>query len=74
MATAISSRSIRTWMWNHAAEYADPRTGEINSTHLAEACAHHFGADHWLDHDTHEVWELAVDVAEEWEANRDESI
>jgi hypothetical protein len=74
MATKTTGELILTWMEKNVAEYADPQTGEINSTHLAEACAHHFDADHWLDDETHEVWELAIDVANEWEANRDESI
>jgi hypothetical protein len=64
------TNAMRIWMLNNVANHVDRRTGEVNLTSLAEACAHHFDAHHWLDDDTHEVWDLAIDVAEYWEANR----
>ena len=31
------------------------------ATELAESTADHFGAWHWLDDETHVVWELALE-------------
>lgn len=39
--------------------------GEVNLTLLAENTAHALGRDEWLDDPDHEVWEVAIEVAEE---------
>ena len=38
--------------------------GICNLTTLAEDCAHELGHDEWLDDPDHEVWEIAVDMAD----------
>lgn len=40
---------------------------DVNTTQLAEDCAHAFEHDDWLDDDTHIVWDAAVAVTEWWE-------
>lgn len=52
---------IRPWMAAHYKEFISPRTGELNCTTLAEACAHALGHDEWLDQEFHEVWEIALE-------------
>jgi len=43
----------------------DARTGEVNSTRLAEVAADAEEHWEWLDDDLHWVWDAAVEV--EWE-------
>lgn len=45
----------------------DNHTNEVNATQLAENIAHHFGCDHWLDDETHFVWEIALTAGAEFE-------
>ena len=46
-----------------AEEHIDHLTGEINTTGLAEDAAWHFDHDDWLDDETHDVWDAAIEVA-----------
>lgn len=60
--------SARRWMQAHADEHTDPRTGELNLTAIAEACAAAFGVDGIggpLDDETHWIWEVPVTLAGE---------
>jgi hypothetical protein len=43
----------------------DPQTGEVNMTALAEVVAHELDHDEWLDDPNHELWSIALAVAEE---------
>lgn len=45
-------------------ECIDRTTGLANLTELAEAAAHELDHDEWLDDETHEVWDLAIEVAD----------
>lgn len=68
--TADDKSKVRNWMRSHAHEYEDKRTGEVNATELAEAAADEFGhkdVGDWLDDETHWVWDLAADAAEQHE-------
>lgn len=62
----LARKSIRDWMrrelYVSAADYDD--CGEINVTLLAENCAIDLGHEEWLDDDLHEVWSIAVEMAE----------
>ena len=60
----IANQEIESYMQDHVADCADPKTGEVNCTFLAEDTAGHFGHDEWLDDPYHTVWAFAVDVAE----------
>lgn len=48
------TKRIRDWMRLNAQDYDNP-------TALAEACAHEFNHDEWLDDDTHEIWDHALE-------------
>ena len=61
--------NIRKWMLAHKNEYRDPRTNEINCTTLAEECALELYPGEWLP-ETHEVWDVAVDIENEDEIER----
>ena len=56
--------NVLNWMKHEAKNCEDPKTGEVNTTELAENAAHEFDSDEWLDDDTHWVWDLAVKAAE----------
>jgi hypothetical protein len=45
-------------------EIFDNRTREVNLTALAEAAAHHFDHNEWLDNPDHWVWDAAIDAVE----------
>ena len=64
----ITNQEIEAYMQGHVADCADPKTGEVNCTFLAEDTAHHFEHDEWLDDAYHHVWAAAVDIAEIHEA------
>ena len=44
--------------------YTDGTTGEVNATALAEDVAEELDRDHWLDDETHFLWEVALEEAE----------
>lgn len=70
----MEPKEVRTWMKLHAADYVDPKTGEVNATALAEGAASEFGNDEIggpLDDETHWVWEFALKAAEAEEKNRE---
>jgi hypothetical protein len=61
----FNQRQARTWMRDNAEDYRDPKTGEINSTALAEACAETFDVKDEggpLDDETHWIWDEAARV------------
>lgn len=45
----------------------DSITGEYIAGIIAEAVAHDLDHDEWLDDETHPVWDIAADVAEQME-------
>lgn len=52
------------WMRSNAHEYAyGQHDRAMNLTQLAEAAAHWFDRDEWLDDPDHFVWDLAMKVA-----------
>lgn len=53
---------VRRWMEHNWKPHVDSRTGEVNMTWLAEAAAHEFERDEWLDDPDHFVWVAAADV------------
>jgi hypothetical protein len=72
--TLMKRREAIKFMVSIADEYDDG--AEVSCTGLAEACADHFGCNHEggpLDDETHEIWDWAVDAAEEYERLRDEA-
>ena len=55
--------AVRSWMRVNKRDFADPRTGEINATTLAEAAADAFEQNHVggpLDDPDHWIWEVAI--------------
>jgi hypothetical protein len=58
----MESKRINQWMWAHLEYHRDPKTLEINCTSLAEECALELYPGEWIP-ETHEVWNIAVDVA-----------
>ena len=65
----MEAKSIFRWMKKNLEDHRDPRTSEINSTILAEECALELYPGEWLS-DTHLVWDIAVDIADEDEKRR----
>ena len=66
----MSEKTARTWMERNVADYVDNMTGEVSCTQLAEACCQHFDTNHEggpLDDPDHWVWDLAAQVATDWE-------
>jgi len=56
------------WCMANAHQHTEPhRTCEVNSTSLAEACAHAHGHDEWMDDEIHDVWDAAAEAAEQFE-------
>ena len=49
--------------------YYDHRTCEVNYTRLAEAAAHHFDHDEWLDDSDHWIWEAPIEAAQACKAD-----
>ena len=49
---------------NVAHSWDCPDSNFVNLTELAEAAAHELNHDEWLDDESHEVWEVAIVVAE----------
>lgn len=65
-----SKVAVKAWMRKHVADYADPKTGEVNMTSLAEDAAGEFDKKDlggWLDDETHWVWDAAQEVADSYE-------
>ncbi len=60
----ISNDKIRKFMQSIVKEHVDKLTDEVNCTTLSEATAYHFNHDEWLDDSNHEVWGIAIQVAE----------
>lgn len=42
----------------------DNTTGEVDYTALAETTAEELGHDEWLDDSDHEIWDLALEVGD----------
>ncbi len=67
IAHALQSKAM-TWMRRHVEEHREPKTGEVNLTTLAEACAADFEMNHEggpLDDETHWIWTAAIKVGGE---------
>lgn len=66
MTTTEQTRAIKSCMRNAllSGECIDQSTGLANLTELAELAAHELDHDEWLDDELHEVWELAIEVAD----------
>jgi hypothetical protein len=66
MTTALSPsyEDLYHWCRANAEQYLSP-TGEVNATLLAEACAYALGHAGWLDEEVYDVWDAALDAAEE---------
>lgn len=63
----FTARAVKAWMWLHVEEHRDGRTGIVNLTSLAEACADHYGQadeDGPLDDPGHWIWECAAEYGE----------
>lgn len=60
-------RQVRKYMRCDVHECMDGKTGECNTTMLAERAAHAFDKDAWLDDELHWVWSVAFEVGEEAE-------
>lgn len=50
-------------------ECTDEDTGEVSATALAEEAAERLGHPEWLDDETHFVWEVAAEIADELDPN-----
>lgn len=65
---AVSKKEAKDFMFMALdidySNYTDS-AGEINATKLVENAAFNFDKYTWLDNDTHWVWDLALEVAEE---------
>jgi hypothetical protein len=62
-----SRAAVKRWMLLYMQSKAgdhlfDGKTGELNTTLLAENAAHAFDHDEWLDDETHYIWEVAFEV------------
>lgn len=69
-AAEASKSQVKSWMRKNVKDYEDRKTGEINTTQLAEAAAGEFdknGLGDWLDDETHWVWDVALEVASAYE-------
>lgn len=56
--------NARRWMRANVETHRDPKTGEVNFTSLAEACAEHFDVNDSpgpLDNETHWIWDVAAE-------------
>ena len=53
-------KKIRSYMAQNVEDHTDS-FGDVNTTSLAEDCAHNMegGEDSWLDDELHIVWEIA---------------
>lgn len=64
----ITKNQIKNYMLNELAAnpdlYIDSMTGEISATTLAESAAQNFNRFDWLDDETADVWDIAVEVSE----------
>ena len=66
MSAPFTRSAAEAWMLMWRDEHADPHTGEVDCTALAEACAGAFDvADEGgpLDDETHWIWDIAVKVS-----------
>jgi hypothetical protein len=62
----MERKDAQKWMRAHRAEFEDRKTGEIDATGMAEACASAFGEDDEggpLDDPDHWIWELAAELS-----------
>ena len=62
-APTFNKLNARNWCRRHADTFRDRRTGEVDSTALAEACAAHFDVDGLrgpLDDPDHWIWDVAI--------------
>ena len=72
---AVDKAKVKKWMKSMVDDHVDNKTGEVNTTSLAESAAHEFDQDQWLDDENHWVWDLSFDVANGYErANKQASM
>jgi len=64
----VNLADVEAYLQDVVSSHVDPKTNEVNLTALVEDAAHEFGHEDWLDDDQHEVWFIAVDIAEAHEA------
>ena len=57
----MTKNQCRNWMKRNVECFLDD-CNEVNCTGLAETAAHEADCDHWLDDETHWIWDLAVEV------------
>lgn len=65
MSAAFTEEEARRWMIANLEDHRDGRTGEVDCTGLAEACAEAYDvADEGgpLDDPDHWIWDVAVEV------------
>lgn len=62
----MSIEEIRKWMRANVSEYVD-ECGEVNCTQMVEAWDHMCGSGEETLDETHEAWDIAVEVAAEYE-------
>jgi hypothetical protein len=61
----VTKPKVRGWMVHNAKDYRVAGSPwEINMTALAEAAAHQFDHDEWLDDETHWVWDAAFEASQ----------
>lgn len=60
--------AIKFFMLSEGESIRDQQTGEVSPTILAELAADHFDHNEWLDDETNDVWDIAVEVSNEMEA------
>lgn len=62
-----SKESVKKWMRKMVTDFVDKKTNEADATGLAEGAADEFASDKWLDDPDHWVWEIAAEVAEDYD-------
>jgi hypothetical protein len=63
---AVSKAAAKRHMRQIGPESIDPMTGESSATYLAEQTAEAFDKHEWLDDPDHWIWDMAVDVSDEF--------
>ena len=67
MGMDVTKEQVRRYLCDAVSEQLDDHGGEVNCTQLAEYAANAFDKDHWLDDETHWIWEVAAAIAEDCE-------
>jgi hypothetical protein len=59
----IPKEDIKAYMARVREDCRDPRTGQVNTTQLAQYAAIDLRRPEWLEYEDHAVWEAAEEVA-----------